>query len=159
MVSALVAAQAHSKKEDRAVVISARNFIRAFGGSTGLAIASAIFSNSLFASLPTDIPPELTAKIKSSVFDMPNLSMLSSAQKDAVLDAYVHAAKSVFYLWFAAIAICLALMVFIKDNGLQRKEEEKQSSEDRTPEITVVEEKSLEEGRQPHHPLSSPSPS
>ena len=37
----LVAAQAHSLKRDRAVVISARNFLRALGGSLGLALSSA----------------------------------------------------------------------------------------------------------------------
>lgn len=37
----LVATQAHSLKRDRAVVISARNFLRALGGSLGLALSSA----------------------------------------------------------------------------------------------------------------------
>ena len=43
---ALVAAQAHSPMQDRAVVVGALNFTRAFGGAAGLVIAWAIYSNS-----------------------------------------------------------------------------------------------------------------
>jgi MFS family permease len=120
----LVAAQAHSAKSDRAVVISARNFIRAFGGSVGLSIASPIYSNALFANLPPTLPEKLAAKIKASVFDMPDTSNLGVDDRAGLLDAYADAARAVFYLWLAAIAICLVLMVFIKDTGLHRKEEE-----------------------------------
>lgn len=126
-ITALVAAQAHSPKQDRAVVISARNFIRAMGGSAGLAIASAIFSNTLISSvsLVDDIPEYYVDEVKNSVFEMPNISNLTDLQQVAVLDCYVKAARSVFYLWAGAMACCLILMVFIKDKGLNRKEEVK----------------------------------
>ena len=144
----LVAAQAHSAKSDRAVVISARNFIRAFGGSVGLSIASAIYSNSLLRGLPTTLPSDLVTAIKGSIFDMPDMSTLPKGEKATLLDAYANAAKAVFYLWFVSIAICLTLMVFIKDKGLQRKDENvaKQSGDDETPidqstGIAVVDEK------------------
>ncbi|KAL6246445.1 hypothetical protein RBB50_006681 [Rhinocladiella similis] len=119
----LVAAQAHAPKQDRAVVISARNYIRALGGSGGLAIASAIFSNSLLSSLPSSLPENITHKIHDSIFDMPRLDGLSVEQQHQVKDAYVTAARSVFYLWAGAMACCLVLMVFIKDKGLTRQEE------------------------------------
>lgn len=121
--TALVAAQAHAPKQDRAVVISARNYIRALGGSGGLAIASAIFSNSLLSSLPSSLPENITHKIHDSIFDMPRLDGLSVEQQHQVKDAYVTAARSVFYLWAGAMACCLVLMVFIKDKGLTRQEE------------------------------------
>ncbi|KAJ9134094.1 Major facilitator superfamily domain-containing protein [Pleurostoma richardsiae] len=119
----LVAAQAHSPKQDRAVVISARNFIRALGGSAGLAIASAIFSNSLISHLPSDLPPAVQTRIKESIFDVPDTSSLSESQKIAVLDSYATASRSVFYLWAGAMGCCLALMIFIRDKGLARKDE------------------------------------
>ncbi len=115
-----MAAQAHSKKEDRAVVISARNFIRAFGGSVGLPIASAIFSNTLKKSISPELPVDVAEHIKAAVFNVPDLSRLSRAQQNDVLDVYLMAVKAVFYLWLAAIAICFFLMVFIKDQGLKR---------------------------------------
>lgn len=121
---ALIAAQAHCLKEDRAVVISTRNFLRSMGGAVGLAIASLIFVNTLKSALPASIPAEVTARILDSVFSPPNLSGLSDEQKQNVSNAYVAAIRSVFYLWAASIGICLLLMIFIKDHGLKRRDEE-----------------------------------
>jgi hypothetical protein len=57
----LVAAQAHSRKHDRVVVISVRNFLRSLGGAIGLALSSAVFSNVLSKTLNTsaDLSPWL----------------------------------------------------------------------------------------------------
>lgn len=122
---ALVAAQAHSAKQDRAVVISSRNFLRALGGAAGLAIASALFSNTLIGHLDATsaIPKDVADEIKSSVFSMPNISRLTDGQKISVLDTYTKASRSVFYLWEGCMGLCWLLMFFIKDEGLQRKEE------------------------------------
>lgn len=121
----LVAAQAHSAKQDRAVVISSRNFLRALGGAAGLAIASALFSNTLIGHLDATsaIPIDVVDEIKSSVFSMPNISNLTEGQKINVLDTYTKASRSVFYFWEGCIGLCWLLMFFIKDKGLQRKEE------------------------------------
>lgn len=124
-LSALVAAQAHSPKADRAVVISSRNFLRSLGGACGLAIASALYSNTLVDKLPSApaIPLDVADKIRSSIFSVPDLTGLSDDQKHLVLDAYTLASRSVFYFWVGCISCCWLLMFFIKDKGLQRKEE------------------------------------
>ncbi|ORY18325.1 major facilitator superfamily domain-containing protein [Clohesyomyces aquaticus] len=119
----LVAAQAHSTKSDRAVVISARNFIRALGGAVGLAITSAIFSNSLHAHLPSHLPQAVQDAVHRSTFATPDLTKLDNATRDHVLDAYASASKTVSIFFVSGIGGCLALMVFIKDRGLQRQEE------------------------------------
>ncbi|ROW07018.1 hypothetical protein VPNG_06641 [Cytospora leucostoma] len=121
----LVAAQAHSEKKDRAVVISSRNFLRSLGGAVGLAVASALFSNTLVDHLPSapTIPQPIADKIKASVFSVPDLTGLSETQKDLILDTYVKASRSVFYFWVGCISIAWLLMFLIKDRGLQRKEE------------------------------------
>lgn len=121
----LVAAQAHSAKADRAVVISSRNFLRSLGGASGLAVASALYSNTVVSQLPSSptIPETLASEIKSSVFSVPDLSGLTESQKNAVLDTYTLASRSVFYFWIGCISCCWLLMFFIKDKGLQRKEE------------------------------------
>ncbi len=64
----LVAVQAHSLKRDRAVVISARNLLRALGGALGLALSSAVFSNVLKRSLDSFSLP-LPAGIKISILE------------------------------------------------------------------------------------------
>lgn len=122
---ALVAAQAHSAKKDRAVVISSRNFLRSLGGAVGLAVASALFSNTLVDKLPSSptIPQEVVDRIKSSVFSAPDLTGLTGEQANTVLDTYVEASRSVFYFWVGSIGLAWLLMWAIKDKGLQRKEE------------------------------------
>lgn len=125
----LVAAQAHSLKRDRAVVISVRNFARALGGALGLALSSAVFSNVLKKSLNSvsaALPPEYESGVLAAILKVPDVSILTSVQADQVLDAYMAASRAVFLLWAPIIGTCLILCVFIKDKGLQRAEEKKQ---------------------------------
>ena len=122
----LIAAQAHCTKRDRAVVISTRNFLRALGGAIGLAISSAIFSNSIKSrlnTLATPLPAGFKETILASILSVPNLNQLTTVQKNEVLDAYMGASRSVFLLWVPIIAVCLCLCVLIKDKGLQRPDE------------------------------------
>jgi hypothetical protein len=129
------------------VVISARNFIRALGGSAGLAIASAIFSNTLVSNLSSDIPAAIAEDMRNNIFELPDISGITQEQQILVLDSYVLAARSVFYLWMGAMSCCLLLMVFIKDKGLVRQEE-KETTEDSGPVTSVeVEGRGTAEGR------------
>lgn len=124
----LVAAQAHSLKRDRAVVISVRNFARALGGALGLALSSAVFSNVLKKSLnsiSTALPAGYESGVLAAILKVPDLSGLTSVQANEVLDAYMSASRAVFLLWAPIIGACLILCVFIKDKGLQRAEEKK----------------------------------
>ena len=125
---ALIAAQAHSRKEDRAVVISTRNFLRSTGGAAGLALSNAIFSNILKGNIPREVPGEVVTQIEVSIFGIHDLSGLSSADRNGILDAYMKAARGIFILWAVAMVMCLLLMTMIKDNGLKRKEEETETA-------------------------------
>ena len=128
----LVAAQAHSLKRDRAVVIGVRNFLRGLGGSVGLALSSAVFSNELkrkLNSLSTPLPGNFKEQILASVLRVPDLSVLTTAEKEEVLDAYMSGSKAVFILWVPIIGICFLLCFLIKDRGLTRPEEKPQVQE------------------------------
>ncbi|KAH9897582.1 major facilitator superfamily domain-containing protein [Xylariomycetidae sp. FL2044] len=70
------------------IVISARNFIRALGGSAGLAIASAIFSNTLISNVNDSIPTQVSQHMIDNIFEMPDTLGLTSVAQIAVLDAY-----------------------------------------------------------------------
>jgi len=118
----LVAAQAHSAKEDRAVVISVRNFIRALGGAAGLAISSTIFSNVLNAHTTT-LPIALQDHIRNENLGTADLSMMTEPQRKLVLDAYAAASHAAFILYVPGMVICVLLCLFIKDEGLQRQAE------------------------------------
>jgi MFS family permease len=169
----LVATQAHSLKRDRAVVISTRNFLRALGGSLGLALSSAyvleekshfyseyfynfllrqcptspgticieqlltprrssVFSNVLsnsLDSLSVPLPESMKSSILASILRVPDLSSLTTAQRNEVLDSYMKASKGVFYVWVPLMGLCLALCLLIKDLGLTRPEEKPQLPE------------------------------
>lgn len=122
----LVAAQAHSLKRDRAVVISTRNFLRSLGGALGLAMSSAVFSNVLSSaldSLSIPLPASVKSSILESILKVPDLASLTTAQQTDVLDSYMKASKGVFYMWVPLIGTCLLLCFLIKDRGLARAEE------------------------------------
>jgi MFS family permease len=120
----LVAAQAHSTKQDRAVVISVRNFLRALGGAIGLALSSAVFSNVLKSHL-SGVDESLKQQILASVLKVPNLSDLADSERNSVLDAYSEASRGAFVIWAPLMGFCLLLCFMIKDRGLQRAEERK----------------------------------
>jgi len=105
------------------VVISTRNFLRAAGGAAGLALSNTIFSNTLKNQMPATLPHSTVAEIESSIFGLHDLAGLSQENRDGLLDAYVTAARAIFILWAVAIALCLMLMVLVKDKGLTRRVE------------------------------------
>lgn len=128
----LVAAQAHTLKRERAVVIGVRNFLRALGGAVGLALSSAVFSNMLrnrLNSLSVPLPSGFESKILASILHVPDLTTLSDVEKEEVLDSYMAASRAVFALWAPIIGICLILCLLIKDRGLKRPEEKEQPPE------------------------------
>ncbi|TVY88394.1 putative transporter [Lachnellula willkommii] len=132
----IIAAQAHSSKRDRAVVIGVRNFSRSLGGALGLAISSALFSNVLETSLNSisiPLPAGYKTGLLAAILKIPDVTSLTLVQKNEVLNAYMDASRAVFLLWVPLMGVCLALCVFIKDKGLQRAEEKQQ-----TPELTAT---------------------
>jgi hypothetical protein len=129
----IIAAQAHSAVNDRAVVISVRNFLRSLGAAVGLALSSAIFSNVLRQSLEKSasvVPDSLRDEIMGAVLKVPDLTTMSDVEGEAVLDAYAKASKGVFYLYAPLMGACLLLCVMIKDRGLQRAEDKKDAEDE-----------------------------
>jgi len=115
----LVALQAHCSKEQRAVVISNRNFLRSLGGAVGLAISAAALQNSLKKA----IPPEFSSFVSS--YDTPDFAALGASpeQIQDVLQAYATASRTVFIMNVPFMGLCLIGCLLIKDRGLQRPDE------------------------------------
>lgn len=118
----LVAVQAHTSKEDRAVVTSVRNFTRSMGGATGMAMSTAIFSNK-FSSEIKSLPAALKSQLLGAMFSVPDLDSLPTAQSNTIKDAYIAACRQVFMSWVIFEGICLVLCLFIRDRGLSRPTE------------------------------------
>lgn len=124
----MVAAQAQSKKADRAVVISTRNVIRSFGGSAGIAIASTIISNSLISSIDTiqqnpsryaNIPTNYLISLKSEIYSKIDTTQLNSEQVKIIQGVYMKSIRNYFYILLPFIGVCLLSSLFIRDRGLQ----------------------------------------
>lgn len=120
----LVALQAYTSKENRAVIISNRNFLRSTGGAIGLVISAAMLQNSLKSNLPEEFK-----HLALSTYSTPDFSHTTEAQKDAVLTAYANASRSVFVLNVPFMAFCLLACLVMKDKGLGRPGEVSLKSE------------------------------
>lgn len=114
----LIALQAHSPKDLRAVVISNRNFLRALGGAFGLACSSQI----LQATLRRHLPAELAALVTSS-YTLPSTQGLAAESVATIKGAYAAGSHIVFVSLTPIIGLCLLLCLCVQDRGLTRKEE------------------------------------
>jgi MFS family permease len=132
----LIAAQAHSSKNDRAVVISVRNFSRALGGAVGLAISPAVFSNVFYARTAQSLPVGLRQEVQNINLGVPDWNRYSEENVRKIIAAYASASRMTFIVWVPIMATCLALCSMIKDKGLQRQEELTPESRDTKVEVT-----------------------
>lgn len=122
----MVAAQAQSKKADRAVVISTRNVLRSFGGAVGIAIGSTTVSNTFLDEISnieennvSNIPQSYLNFLKNHIYQKIDTTKLNLQQVKVVRAMYVKSLKNYFYLLIPFIGICLFCSFFVRDKGLQ----------------------------------------
>ncbi|CRG83860.1 putative MFS-type transporter C1399,02 [Talaromyces islandicus] len=82
----LVAILAHSRRADRAVLNSLRNFLRTMGGTLGLTVSGTILNNVLQSRLSGVVSDGIATPLASSVHSLDTLG-LTADQKATVLDA------------------------------------------------------------------------
>lgn len=116
----IIALQAHCTRAQRAIIISNRNFIRALGGSIGLAISAMIMQNKLKQHMPAEF-----VALSQMAYHTPDLNQMGAtpAQKAEILLAYAQASRAVFIMNVPLIGLCLVGCLLIKDRGLQRPDE------------------------------------
>lgn len=124
----LVAAQNAVDRKDMAVVTSARNFMRLFGGTLCLAVSYTILNNTVrkhVRDLPSDIIAQVVRNprlITSGQFD--------AATSDRLLEAYVQGFRNVFRFGLGLILVALIVTVlFTKEFSLDRNDDEKRRQE------------------------------
>lgn len=117
----LVALLAHSRKADRAVANSLRNFLRILGGSVGLTISGTILNNTLKSRLTGFLSADIVSQLTSSVYALKSLD-LTSEQYERVMDAYMSGMHTIFIMYAPIIGICFLCAVFIKDEGVAEKD-------------------------------------
>lgn len=129
----LIAALAHSRTQDRAVVISTRNVMRSFGGSFGLAFSALIFSTTFTRCLKNDSyinqsdNASLKQYLEEHVYSKVDLSQvhITEEQHDYIKSLYMRCCKDVFTFWAPVIGFCFILSWFIRDRGLVSKSDQK----------------------------------
>lgn len=120
----MVAVQANATMAQRAVVIGTRNVLRAFGGAMGVACATLIISNSLLNEINKEmghlfVPRLFLTNLKSNIYTKADLTGLDDAQRNVVRHMYMKSIRNVFYFTVPLLAICLIILLFVKDKGLQ----------------------------------------
>ncbi|KAI1848067.1 hypothetical protein JX266_006180 [Neoarthrinium moseri] len=117
---ALVALQALSRKEDRAVATSVRNLMRMLGSVFGMASSTAIKYAVTKAALPTSMPLALQAVVVDGTWVRGDPAFVE--WEAAVLDAEMRGILAVFIMMAPLIGACLLGCYFIPDSILKGDE-------------------------------------
>jgi hypothetical protein len=136
-IAGLVALLAHSRKADRAVANSLRNFLRILGGSIGLTstfnpirslfftndrpVSGTILNNTLKTHLQNTLPPNTVNTITSSAYALSSIN-LSPGQYEMVMDAYMAGMHTIFVMYAPIIGVCFVCAVLIRDEGVAEKD-------------------------------------
>ncbi|KAI1382303.1 major facilitator superfamily domain-containing protein [Hypoxylon crocopeplum] len=121
----IVALQAHTPKEMRAVVISCRVFFRFMGGACGVAASGAVLQGSLQSALPEEYK-----YIVNSAYSLPPLDAAAQA---VVFPAYKESIRNVFITSTAIMAFAMLGTFFWKDRGLESQPPDTMGEEDDRP--------------------------
>lgn len=114
----LIACLANCTKAQRAVVVSDRNYFRCLGGACGLAVSAAILQSTLRSNLPPGYK-----HLVNSTYTLPARISVADADWEQILTAYAKASRSVFILQVPLIGVCFLACVFIRDRGLESRDE------------------------------------
>lgn len=117
----LVAILAHSRRADRAVLNSLRNFLRTLGGTLGLAVSGTILNNVLLDRLANVLSQVDIVQLASSAKSLDKLG-LTAAQTTLVLDTYMHGIWVIFLTYAPVIGICALSALLVKDDGVAEKD-------------------------------------
>ncbi|EED14676.1 efflux pump antibiotic resistance protein, putative [Talaromyces stipitatus ATCC 10500] len=117
----LVAILAHSRRADRAVLNSLRNFLRTMGGTLGLTVSGTILNNVLQSRLNGVVSNDIASQLTSSAHSLDSLG-LTVEQRTAVLDAYMHGIHLIFIVYAPLIGICGLCALLVRDQGLAEKD-------------------------------------
>ena len=118
----LVALQALSRPEDRAVVTSARNLLRSLGGVAGVAISTAVQYAVTQAAARARLPADLASAVMDGHWRPGDPA--TARYDDAVLDARMQGFQAVFALLVPLMALCFLGSFFVSDEVLRGDEKE-----------------------------------
>ncbi|XXG95800.1 hypothetical protein Hte_002071 [Hypoxylon texense] len=113
----LVALQALSRPEDRAVATSTRNLMRMLGSVFSLAVATTVQFEFMKAGLSDNIPPALQSRVIEGSWRRGESG--SEMWESDILEAKYHGVRAVFIMMVPMMALCLLGCVFIPNVRLK----------------------------------------
>ena len=122
LMPGLVALQALSLTEDRAVATSTRNLLRSLGGVAGVAVSTALQYAVTEAALRSQIPADLVPVVLEGRWRLGDPT--KAVQDAAILDARMKGFQAVFAMLVPLMAICLLGSFFVFDEILKGDEKE-----------------------------------
>jgi hypothetical protein len=125
----LVALQALSRTEDRAVATSTRNLLRSLGGVAGVAISTAVHYETTLSRLKSSIPSEYVDKVMSGEWHKDDMQ---PADYETVMDAQMRGFRVVFAMLVPLITLCFAGSFLVTDKQLQGDKNEDEMPPPRT---------------------------
>ncbi|KAH9226335.1 hypothetical protein K456DRAFT_58812 [Colletotrichum gloeosporioides 23] len=102
---ALMALQALSKPEDRAVATSTRNLMRMLGSVVGMALSTAVQYSVMKSALPADLPESIRSSVTGGTWQPGDVD--SHGWEQAILDAKMRGVHMVFIMLVPLMVLCL----------------------------------------------------
>lgn len=138
----LVALQANSRDEDRAVVTGTRNVLRSLGGVVGVAVSTAAQYAVTDNALQRTVPDSLRARVMDGTWRINEEG--TEAYESDILDARMKGFQIVFIILVPLMGLCLLASLFIADlelKGDNRKDPpEERNVESQTADLALMQE-------------------
>lgn len=115
--SGLVALQANSKDEDRAIVTGSRNVLRSLGGVAGIAVSTAISYAVTDTALQRSVPSSLRESVLNGTWNLGDVG--TEAFQSDILEARMKGYRAVFIMQVPLMALCLLVSLFVADMALK----------------------------------------
>jgi hypothetical protein len=127
----LVALQANSRDEDRAVVTGTRNVLRSLGGVVGVAVSTAAQYAVSDNALRGTVPDSLRARVMDGTWHIGEIG--TEDYESDIIDARMKGFQTVFIILVPLMGLCLLASLFIADlelKGDAKKEDSKEKNEE-----------------------------
>ncbi|KAJ5719087.1 Major facilitator superfamily domain general substrate transporter [Penicillium malachiteum] len=116
----LVAVQALSRAQDRAVATSTRNLLRSLGSVFGVAISTAVQNAAIKSSLYSVIPSETLSEVLEGSWSSSDTS--TKEYRSQILDAKMKGFRVVFIILVPIMCVCFLGTFFVADRMLKGDE-------------------------------------
>jgi hypothetical protein len=113
----LVALQANSSDQDRAVATGTRNVLRSLGGVCGIAVSTAAYYAKLDKSLRDTVPDSLRARVLNGTWRIGEKG--TDIYQSTILEGRMDGLRVVFIMSVPLMGLCLLAVLFVDDLKLK----------------------------------------